>query len=207
MKFMKFVFALASVILLNSSLVYTASASNINREFSGTLKTGEQYSYIFYFGKQSGDTLVYFFDTNSAVGKKILSNCKNNSQCFVNGSLEQVTKVPEGIPDSTSGRYKVTTAVAVTDADYQIEVQNNTICSFINANTVNIRQKPSLDATVITQLNRGDSVRATSRSGSWVKIAARDSRKPPRPYTPLDGYVFNSYINGCSEDQFDRWRK
>lgn len=93
------------------------------------------------------------------------------------------------------------------DADYQIEVENNTICSFINSNNVSVRQNPNLKSPVITKLNRGDSVRATGRTGNWVHIAARDSRSPPTPYTPLNGYVFNQYINGCSEDQFERWRK
>jgi hypothetical protein len=202
---MKCISALASSIALSSVLVCNASAANENREFSGTLKIGKQYSYIFYLGKQSGDTLVYFFDTDSVVGKRILSTCKNNSPCSGSGILKAVTEAPQGIPETTSGRYKIT--AMATDADYQIEVQNNTICSFINANNVNIRQKPDLTAPVILQLNRGDGVRATSRTGSWVKIAARDSGKPPTPYTPLQGYVSNKYINGCSEPQFDRWRK
>ncbi len=205
MKFIKYISALASSIVLSSVLVCNASAANENREFNGTLKVGKQYSYIFYFGKQSGDTVVYFFDTDSAVGKKILSLCKNNSPCSGRGALKAVTAAPAGIPETTSGRYKI--MAMATDADYQIEVKNNTICSFINANNVNIRQKPDLTAPVILQLNRGDGVRAISRTGNWVKIAARDSGKPPTPYTPLQGYVSNQYINGCSEDQFDRWRK
>ncbi len=205
MKFIKYISALASSIVLSSVLVCNASAANENRAFNGTLKVGKQYSYIFYFGQQSGDTVVYFFDTDSAVGKKILSLCKNNSPCSGRGALKAVTEAPSGIPETTSGRYKIM-AIA-TDADYQIEVKNNTICSFINANNVNIRQKPDLSAPVILQLNRGDGVRAISRTGNWVKIAARDSGKPPTPYTPLQGYVSNQYINGCSEDQFDRWRK
>ncbi len=99
-------------------------------------------------------------------------------------------------------------ALAQNDPDYQIEVETNTICSFINANNVNIRQAPNTRSSIITQLNRGDGVRATGRTGSWVQLAARDSGQPPRShYTPLQGWVFNQYINGCSEDQFDRWRK
>jgi hypothetical protein len=93
------------------------------------------------------------------------------------------------------------------DPDYQIEVEQNTICSFINANRVNIRKAPNLTSAVIIRLNRGDGVRAVRRQGNWVLIAARDSMKPPTPYSPLNGWVSNQYINGCSEDQFDRWRK
>jgi len=51
-------------------------------------------------------------------------------------------------------------AFAQSDADYQIEVENNTICSFINGNDVNIRQSPDLNSPVVTQLNHGDGVRA-----------------------------------------------
>jgi len=41
-----------------------------------------------------------------------------------------------------------------------------------------------------------------------VKIAARFSGNPPNEtLTILDGWVSNQFINGCSEDQFDRWRK
>ncbi|MGA7936505.1 MAG: SH3 domain-containing protein [Kovacikia sp.] len=98
-------------------------------------------------------------------------------------------------------------ALANNDPDYQIEVENNTVCSFINSNGVNIRHQPNTQSPVITTLNRGDGVRAVGREGNWVRLAARDSGKSPEPYTPLQGWVFNQYINGCSEDQFDRWRK
>lgn len=101
----------------------------------------------------------------------------------------------------------IESAFAQSDPDYQIEVESNTICSFINSNNVNIRRSPDLSSPVMTQLNRGDGVRALGRTGDWVEIAARDSGQPPTPYTPLQGYVFNQYINGCSEDQFDRWRE
>jgi hypothetical protein len=101
----------------------------------------------------------------------------------------------------------IASAVAQSDPDYQIEVENNTICSFINGNAVNVRQSPTTSSPVVTQLNRGDGVRAVRRTGNWVEIVARDSGQPPTPYTPLQGYVFNQYINGCSEDQFDRWRE
>ncbi|HEY9697623.1 MAG TPA: SH3 domain-containing protein [Trichocoleus sp.] len=98
-------------------------------------------------------------------------------------------------------------AFAQDDPDYQIEVENNTVCSFITENNVNVRQSPDINSTVVTQLNRGDVVRATSRTGDWVNIAAQDSGQPPTPYSPLQGYVSNQYINGCSEDQFELWRQ
>lgn len=103
--------------------------------------------------------------------------------------------------------FPIKSVFAQSDPDYQIEVENNTFCSFINANKVNVRQQPNTNSRVVTQLNRGDGVRAVGRTGSWVQIVARDSGQPPTPYTPLQGYVLNKYINGCSEDEFDRWRR
>jgi Bacterial SH3 domain len=82
-----------------------------------------------------------------------------------------------------------------------------TVCSFINANQVNVRQSPSLQSKVVTQLNRGDGVRAKQRQGNWVQIVQRTKNFPPHEtFTPLPGWVFHQFINGCSEDQFDVWR-
>ncbi len=92
----------------------------------------------------------------------------------------------------------------------QIIAQNNGICSFINANGVNIRSAPNTQSQVVTKLNRGDIVRAVRRSGNWVQISGRVTSPPgtsPEVVRPLRGWVQNTFINGCSEDQFDRWRR
>ena len=92
----------------------------------------------------------------------------------------------------------------------QIIAQNNGICSFINANGVNIRSAPNTQSQVVTKLNRGDIVRAVRRSGNWVQISGRVTSPPgtlPEVVQPLRGWVQNTFINGCSEDQFDRWRR
>jgi SH3-like domain-containing protein len=89
-------------------------------------------------------------------------------------------------------------------------LKKQTVCSFINikSGTVNIRKGPGQQHSVVAKLKRGDGVRAVSRQGNWVKIAARFSGNPPNEtFTLLDGWVNNQYINGCSEDRFDRWRK
>lgn len=91
-----------------------------------------------------------------------------------------------------------------------IIAQNNGICSFINANGVNVRSRPSTQSQVVTTLNRADIVRAVRRSGNWVQISGRVTSRPgtlPEVVRPLRGWVQNTYINGCSEDQFDRWRR
>jgi hypothetical protein len=84
------------------------------------------------------------------------------------------------------------------------------ICSFITANNVNIRTGPGTQYGVVTRLNRGDIVRAVRRAGNWVLLSERVTSPPaqtPEVVTPLKGWVYNAYINGCSEDQFDRWRR
>ncbi len=94
-----------------------------------------------------------------------------------------------------------------TDPDYGIKIQNNTVCSFITGNNVNVRRGAGNQYKVVTKLNRGDGVRATHRKGNWVAIAARVyGFVPNETFRPLTGWVSNAYINGCSEDQFDRWR-
>ena len=77
--------------------------------------------------------------------------------------------------------------------------ETKTICSFITGDDVNIREQPNIKAKVLTKLNRGVVVEGINRTGDWVKIVINDSGKI--------GYVSNKYINGCSEDQFDRWRQ
>jgi uncharacterized protein YgiM (DUF1202 family) len=86
-------------------------------------------------------------------------------------------------------------------------LQDKTVCSFITGNNVNVRSGPGNHYKVITKLNRGDGVRATYRKGNWVAISARVyGYSPNETYKPLKGWVSNFYINGCSEDQFERWR-
>jgi hypothetical protein len=90
---------------------------------------------------------------------------------------------------------------------YSRDIQNNTVCSFITSNHVNIRSGAGTHYKIITKLNRGDGVRATYKKGNWVQIVATVSGfVPNETFKPLKGWVYNAYINGCSEDQFDRWR-
>jgi SH3-like domain-containing protein len=101
---------------------------------------------------------------------------------------------------------------AVDDADWGVEIQNNTQCSFINTSEVNIRSGPGTDYPVVVQLNAGDGVRAVYREGNWVKIAARQyfnksEESSNAHFEPLEGWVSNQYIDGCSEPKFDQWRQ
>lgn len=90
---------------------------------------------------------------------------------------------------------------------YGRDLHNKTVCSFITGNNVNVRRDPGNQYKIVTKLNRGDGVRATHRKGNWVAIAARVyGFVPNETFRPLTGWVSNAYINGCSEDQFDRWR-
>ena len=101
---------------------------------------------------------------------------------------------------------------APADANFREEVLNNTVCSFLVAkevgSNINIRKGPNTNSAIVATLKRGDGVRAVRRSGNWVKLAARSyGTAPKETFKPLDGWVNNQFINGCSEDQFDRWRK
>lgn len=87
---------------------------------------------------------------------------------------------------------------------------DQSVCSFITGNNVNIRSSPNPQSRVVTKLRRGDIVRAVRRSGNWVQLTGRVTSPPakmPEVVKPLNGWVSNQYINGCSEDQFERWRR
>ncbi|AFZ21888.1 SH3 domain-containing protein [Allocoleopsis franciscana] len=87
---------------------------------------------------------------------------------------------------------------------------DQSVCSFITGNNVNIRSSPNPQSRVVTKLRRGDGVRALRRSGNWVQLTGRVTSPPgkmPEVVKPLNGWVSNQYINGCSEDQFERWRQ
>ncbi|MEA5495765.1 SH3 domain-containing protein [Limnoraphis robusta BA-68 BA1] len=111
--------------------------------------------------------------------------------------------------------FLVTPALAetFTAGHFTVAVNASTpVCSFIVTNQVNskvnIRKNPDLKSPVVKQLKRGDVVRAVSRQGNWVKIVALVNGFPPNEkLTPFSGWVDNRYINGCSEDQFDMWRR
>lgn len=89
-------------------------------------------------------------------------------------------------------------------------LKKQTQCSFITGEggAVNIRRGPGDKYPIVAKLKKGDGVRAVTRQGDWVKIVARFSGNPPNEtLTILNGWVNNKFINGCSEDEFDRWRK
>ncbi|MEG3978744.1 SH3 domain-containing protein [Microcoleus sp. herbarium8] len=89
-------------------------------------------------------------------------------------------------------------------------LKKQTQCSFITGEggAVNIRKGPGDKYPIVAKLKKGDGVRAVTRQGNWVKIAATFSGNPPNEtLTILDGWVNNQFINGCSEDQFERWRQ
>jgi uncharacterized protein YgiM (DUF1202 family) len=116
---------------------------------------------------------------------------------------------------------KFTTAIAITaillfgssvraqsqPSNYGRDIQKSTVCSFITGNNVNVRSGAGNKYKIITKLNRGDGVRATYKKGNWVQIVATSSGiVPNETFKPLKGWVYNAYVDGCSEDQFDRWR-
>jgi len=106
------------------------------------------------------------------------------------------------LPNGRRVEEKVLRYLAKTD----VSSSGSAVCSFITANSVNVRSGPSSNYSVLTQLNRGRVVRALNRQGNWVKLVGVEDPTTER-VRPLNGWVANTYINGCSEDQFDRWRR
>jgi hypothetical protein len=189
------------------------SSSDGARTFQGGVVRGDRVTYAVS-GKQGQDLSLNLtslennavFDVVDPSGKVI----KSEATSWL-GSLSTKGNY-KVIVGGTRGNASYTLMLAQVSPDYQNEVKMNTTCGFINADDVNLRQEPSTKATVITQFKRGDGVRVPGidsggSNNGWVRIVARDSGKPPTPFSPVSGYVSNQYINGCSEDQFDRWRK
>lgn len=88
--------------------VVMATPESATEEYiAGVLTIGKKASYILYFGEDSGDSVIWYFDTKSKVGEKILSVCRAKSDCFVYGSTQVEAKVPKEIPESTSGTSKI----------------------------------------------------------------------------------------------------
>jgi uncharacterized protein YraI len=81
------------------------------------------------------------------------------------------------------------------------------VCSFITGNGVNVRSGPGNNFKVVKSLKRGDVVGASHRQGNWVKLTALNFGTTEVKKENLNGWVSNKFINGCSEDKFEMWRK
>jgi uncharacterized protein YgiM (DUF1202 family) len=81
------------------------------------------------------------------------------------------------------------------------------VCSFITGNGVNVRSGAGNNFKVIKTLKRGDVVTASHRQGNWVRLTALNIGTTDKKAQDLNGWVSNRFINGCSEDKFDMWRK
>ncbi|BAZ90032.1 hypothetical protein NIES932_15190 [Raphidiopsis curvata NIES-932] len=104
---MKILWALLPTTLIALHAGDLLAQDRFTGEFRGDLKIGKTHSYLFYFGRESGDIVIYFFETQSPVGKKITRVCKQNKLCRGKAQLQLVQSIPKGIPESTSGTYKI----------------------------------------------------------------------------------------------------
>ena len=70
---------------------------------------------------------------------------------------------------------------------------------FVQASGVNVRQFPSLEATVLTKLSRGSKVVEVKREGNWVRI--RSER-----LNGAEGYIYRSLLRSAwpSDDRTGR---
>jgi len=75
------------LILLTPSLVAVAQQPELVT-YEGVLKVGKYESTINYLGEETGDLAVFCFKNKSAVGRAILSKCKDGSNCKFTGYLK-----------------------------------------------------------------------------------------------------------------------
>jgi SH3-like domain-containing protein len=61
---------------------------------------------------------------------------------------------------------------------------------YVQASTVNVRQFPSLEAEVLTRLNRGSKVVEVRREGDWIRVR----NDPPNG---AEGYVHGSLLRSA----------
>jgi hypothetical protein len=179
----------------------------------GTMVYAETASFRIYICSDPNDSsrarFYRSFSRNGTPGLQLDARNYNPMQMryfeFRNGNYTYVVQIPSGqIPNPVLGiefpngrrvEERITRYLAKQDVPAR-----QGVCSFINANDVNVRSGPGTQFRVLTQLDRGAGVTAVRRSGNWVEISAIESRR-------FNGWVSNAFINGCSEDQFDRWRR
>ena len=71
--------------------------------YAGVLKVGRYESTINYLGEETGDLAVFCFKNKSAVGRAILSKCKDRNRCKFTGYLKwEDCRVSGGV--SATGR-------------------------------------------------------------------------------------------------------
>jgi len=190
------------------------------RGTGGTLAYAETKSHIVFICGAEGDpTAPRFYRSRTRDGSQGLNleavnydprqlryfEFKNNGYTYV---LQIPTsQIPNPVlavefPNGRRVEERVVRYLARTD----LGKSNQAICSFITGNSVNVRSGPSTNYAILAQLNRGRVVRALNRQGNWVKLVAVEDPTTER-LRSLNGWVSNAYINGCSEDQFDRWRR
>lgn len=77
---------LCLLLILLSILPSYAQTGKIE-SWEGELIVGRQDSAIIYYGSESGDMAAFCFTNKSAVGRAILSKCKDGEQCIFSGKL------------------------------------------------------------------------------------------------------------------------
>ncbi|HBE58443.1 MAG TPA: hypothetical protein DEG17_18290 [Cyanobacteria bacterium UBA11149] len=181
------ILAALSTLLLGSPAI----ADEYQAQFQGALTIGKQYSYIFYFGEITGDSVVYFFETNSVVGKKITSVCRNNQLCAGIATLEQVedSKLPQGIPETTSGNYRIISVLKASpdtfnrgngaglgySSSQDISYCSTTLKSRERDSQINVRQGPGINYAIQHYGYGGDMVDILNNQGNPNQMkSARD---------------------------------
>lgn len=160
----------------------TAIADEYQSQFDGILTIGKQYSYVYYFGEISGDSVVYFFETNSVVGKKITSVCNNNNGCSGIATLELVedSQRPQGIPETTSGNFRIISVLTASpdtsnrgngaglgySSSQDTSYCSTTLTSRERGSQINVRQGPGINYAIQHYGYPGDMVDILNNQGN-----------------------------------------
>lgn len=102
---------LAATLFAGLSLLTSPVLAGDEETFSGKLTVTPKYSYLYYFGEESGDSAVWYFETTSDAGKAITAVCQNKRDCYVSGMTTSDRKKPKEIPETTSGSWRVVSVI------------------------------------------------------------------------------------------------
>ncbi len=75
------------LLLLLLSILSSEAQTAQFETWQGKLIVGKQDSAIIYYGSESGDRAAFCFTNKSAVGRAVLSKCRNGKQCKFSGKV------------------------------------------------------------------------------------------------------------------------
>lgn len=72
-----------------------ATGKTYEEVYDGRLEVGNERSAIYHVSENSGDLIVFYFNTKSALGQQITSSCENDAGCEFSGDIRWLEQAPE----------------------------------------------------------------------------------------------------------------